>query len=505
MNKVILIIFIFPSLLLGQQGKVDSLINLLKKDREDTCKVIHLNILGREICSVNPDTSIILSQKALSLAEKLRWKNGIASSFGNLGIYYRKKAEFQVSIDYYLKALKIDEELKNLKGIAARLGNIGVVYSELGDYPKSLDHFLKALKISEKLGNNSGIAMWLGQIGLVYSAQSNYNKALNYFLKALKIDEGLSNKTGIARHLGNIAVIYSNQNEFSKALEINLRALKINEELGDENNITGVLINIGLIYRKQGDSAFAKGNVSFAKIKKYPKALKYYLKGLKMDEAAGYKTGIITDLDDIGLLYAKTGKFNEAYICVNKALSLSKSIGAKLSEQSAYESLSNIYEYSDIILPDSVGGKMLNKEEMRLKAFYYFKKYLSLRDTIFSEENKKQLIQKEMNFDFEKKEAVTKASHDAEKKQQKIVIWSVAGGLLLVIIFAGFIFNSLHITKKQKLLIEIKNKETEEQKTIIEEKQKEIIDSITYAKRIQTALITSEKYIDRNLERLTKK
>jgi len=41
------------------------------------------------------------------------------------------------------------------------------------------------------------------------------------------------------------------------------------------------------------------------------------------------------------------------------------------------------------------------------------------------------------------------------------------------------------------------------QKTIIEEKQKEIPDSIHLAKRIQTTLITSEKYIERNLNKLT--
>jgi hypothetical protein len=36
----------------------------------------------------------------------------------------------------------------------------------------------------------------------------------------------------------------------------------------------------------------------------------------------------------------------------------------------------------------------------------------------------------------------------------------------------------------------------------VEEKQKEILDSIHYAKRIQKALIPSDKYIDKNLNRL---
>ena len=94
---------------------------------------------------------------------------------------------------------------------------------------------------------------------------------------------------------------------------------------------------------------------------------------------------------------------------------------------------------------------------------------------------------------------------DEKNRKQKIVIWSVAIGLLLVLVFAAFVFKSLNTTRKQKQLIEIKNKETEEQKKVIEEKQKEIIDSITYARRIQRALITNEKYIEKSLNKLKSK
>ena len=121
-----------------------------------------------------------------------------------------------------------------------------------------------------------------------------------------------------------------------------------------------------------------------------------------------------------------------------------------------------------------------------------------------------------MQYTYEKQEEVAKAEHkkELEKQQavaeeknrrQNIVICSVAIGLLLVIIFAGYVFKTLSITRKQKLLIENKNKETEHQKKEIEEKQKEILDSIHYAKRIQTALIPSEKYIDKSLNKLQKK
>lgn len=56
---------------------------------------------------------------------------------------------------------------------------------------------------------------------------------------------------------------------------------------------------------------------------------------------------------------------------------------------------------------------------------------------------------------------------------------------------------------EDKLKVSIE--EIEEQHKILEEKQKEIIDSITYARRIQSSLLPTERYIDNNLKRLSKK
>jgi serine phosphatase RsbU (regulator of sigma subunit) len=127
-----------------------------------------------------------------------------------------------------------------------------------------------------------------------------------------------------------------------------------------------------------------------------------------------------------------------------------------------------------------------------------------------------------MTFDFEKKEAIAAAEHKKElenqgamaeekSRKQKLVIAFVAAGLLLVLVFALYIFRSLRITHKQKNIIEEQKniveqqkKVVEHQKHLVEEHQKNIIDSITYAKRIQGALLPTENYIEKTLRRLKK-
>lgn len=83
----------------------------------------------------------------------------------------------------------------------------------------------------------------------------------------------------------------------------------------------------------------------------------------------------------------------------------------------------------------------------------------------------------------------------AEVSRQRIVIWSVVCGLLLVALLAGFVFRSLYVTRKQKQIIEAQKEEVERSKIVIEEKNKDITDSINYARRIQRAMLPHRRDI----------
>ena len=149
------------------------------------------------------------------------------------------------------------------------------------------------------------------------------------------------------------------------------------------------------------------------------------------------------------------------------------------------------------------------------KALEHYEYYIKFQDSIFKTDNQKQIIRKEMDYEFEKKEAIENVEHKKEiesqnaiaeekSRKQKTILNFVIFGLLLVIIFAGIIFKSLKIVKKQKAVIKIQRNSMEEQKIIVEEKQKDILDSIHYAKRIQQSLMPTEKYINNTIKRLLK-
>ncbi len=104
-----------------------------------------------------------------------------------------------------------------------------------------------------------------------------------------------------------------------------------------------------------------------------------------------------------------------------------------------------------------------------------------------------------MQLDYANKE---KALKETEIKQQKIYFYFMAAGLLLVGIFAFFIFRSFQQKKKANMLLEKQSKEITLQKHEIETKSKlielknmETEQSILYAKRIQHAILPPKEEI----------
>ena len=467
----------------SQSKKTDSLLSVIKTAKEDTNKVKTLNLLGRE-CEVGggDEKGINYAAEAKKLSERLNYRSGLASAENLLGNLNRGLGNYAGALEHLSAALKIREEQADKKGISTSLGNLGLVYMNQGNYPKALEFYLKALKIDEEIGNKSGVSRHYGNMGTVYAYQTDYKKSLDAYLKALQIDENLKDKQGVARHLSNIGIVYDELKDYKKSLEYYFRAIKLNEELGNKKGIARTLGNIGNVY-----------NIT----QNYPKTLEYYLKALKLRYELGSKILIANSLGNIGVLYSKSpilppppGETKRGYALaedyIKKALVICDSIGALNSIMDFELGLSDLYA-------------LTGKHQL---ALLHYKKYITAKDSLTNEENTKQTVRLEMNYEFDKKEAAEKLNQEkkeavaaAESKKQKIIIYSVCGILLLVFAFAVFAYRSY--LQKQKANLEITK-----QKELIEEKQKEILDSIYYARRIQRCLITSEKYIVKHLERM---
>ena len=458
------------------QDKADSLLLLLKKDKEDTIKVNHLNDLAMIRCYSDPDTSVILANNALAIAGRINSKRHIADSYQQIAIANYMKGDYGASLENNFKTLKIRQETKDKGGIAEVYNNIGNVYSDQGNYPEALKNYYASLKIREAIGNKKDIAISYNNIGIIYDSQKNYPEALKNYFAALKLFEEIGAKMGIAHSYNNIGIIYKEQGNYPEALKNYNASLKIRVEIADKSGISYSYNNIGSVNIEQGN---------------YSEALKNYFASLKIREEIGDKAGIAGSYNNIGDVYSRLKKYKEAEEYLIKSKKLSEEIGYKENLSNTYNALTEL---------DSSKGDFRG-------AFENHKLYILYRDSMDNEEARKKTIQTQMTYEFDKKQETAKSEQDkkdviaeAEKRRQRIITYAVGAGLVLVLLLALFIFRGYRVKQKANVELAEKNSLIEKAKSIIEEKNKDITDSINYAQRIQRAFLASEAILKNNLE-----
>lgn len=446
--SLLLLSFLMASgatLVFAQNPVIDSLKTVLSIERSDTTRVNLLNIISRDLMNIGDyEPSMEYATQAETLARKVGFKKGIASSYSNIGSIQYNKGEYDKAIEFYLKSLKIWEELnakypnlENKKGMASCWNNIGNIYYRKGDYDKTLIYYLRSLKIREEI--------------------SMVNK------------NDLGNKKGMAATYGNVGMIHSDKGDYNKGLEFFLKSIKIKDEIGDKHGMAASLNNIGTIHRNKGE---------------YDKALEYYLKSLKIREEADDKYGMAASWNNIGYISKKQNKNLKSRESYQKSLAIAKEIGAKPEIMDAYLGLTEA---------DSALGNFKS-------AFENHKLFMAYKDSVHNAESEKKMLQTEMQHEYEKKEAVAKAEQEKkdaiaaeELEKQKMQRNGFVGGFALMMVLAGVSYRSFRNKRKANEIIS-------HQKHLVEEKQKEILDSINYAKRIQDAILPSRYSLTENLK-----
>jgi hypothetical protein len=232
----------------------------------------------------------------------------------------------------------------------------------------------------------------------------------------------------------------------------------------------------------------------------HEKAFQYYQLAIREAQASGDRLGEASSINNLAIYYYVRQKMDSAEFLGNKALLMAKHVGSAEITKRAAEILYRIYR---------------DKKDFR-QSLEMYDLFISVRDSINNENTRKASLRSQLKYEYEKKATADSVSYlketevrnakiaqqTAEIKARRNQQIALFGGLGLVVVFAGFIFNRFKVAQKQKTIIESQKKEVESQKSLVEEKQKEILDSIHYARRIQNALITNEKYIERSLKNL---
>jgi len=425
-----------------EQAKLELLNEKLKTAVEDTNKVTLLNLMSFQYNSIDPELGIKYGKQSLELAEKLNWQTGIAKSYNSIGGNLYALGNFEEALNYFKKALKLNEERKDKQGIAKNLSNIGNIYYNLSNYSIALNYYQKALKIDIEIGEKEGEADNNGNIGNIYSDLTNYKSALKYYSKALKIHEQINNRRGIATILGNMGTAYLDSKQYDKALTNFSKALELWELFGNKFGIATNLGNIANTYNYLSD---------------YQLAITNYEKALAINEEIGNKFGSAAIMGNMGGLYYNLTrdtvisklKEKNSTILLDKEYNIERSI--KYSEKAtelaeligSKDMLREFYGYLEKAYALKGDFKM---------AHTFQKKWIELRDSIFSVQKTKEIAKLEATKQGElnEKEIKLRDLELSRKSNEQYVLILGFGGAAIMLLLVFF-----ERRKSEKLLLNI--------------------------------------------------
>jgi len=409
---------------------VDSLSKVIQTIPSDTNKVKTLIQLGRELRLTDAEKALDYAGQALEISNKLNYKKGSAGAYTIIGSTHYNHGEQTKALENHINALKIREEIKDSAGIAASLNSIGVVFFEL----------------------------------------KQHEQAIKYYERALVIRSSINDKRGTADVYNNIANIYyhiQGQENFKKALDYQNKSLQLQREIGNRLGEASALSNIGNVYVALGD---------------YDKSADYQEQALKIQRSIQDYRGMTITLNNLGYLYDTLGSYSRAISYLLEGIEIGRTYGYRTTMLESYEYLRNSY------------AKMNDYG----KAYHAFIKLAQLKDSIMSSENQKAIHEIHTQYETEKKDKAIlllskdKTIQEESLNKQRIIIYSVCGGLILVIALAFFIYRGYKLKQAA-------NSKLESAYRTVEEKNKDITDSINYARRIQSAILPSVETIKQSL------
>jgi len=225
-----------------QVNKIDSLQNLIRSDKEDTIKAIHLNKLCNKFSVAgNYAQGIEAGKEALELSGKLGFEKGMADAFNNIAVIYNEQADYEKALQSQQRSLEIRERLGDKKGVIFSTANIGNILYEQGKVKESKQFHLTALDLAIRAGIKGSVSDAYKALSQCDSALGDYKGAYQY-LKLFKLyHDSLFNEEG-AKESAQLNARYESEKKDTEILLLNKEKEKQFEIMEAERRKKAVII-----------------------------------------------------------------------------------------------------------------------------------------------------------------------------------------------------------------------------------------------------------------------
>jgi diguanylate cyclase (GGDEF)-like protein len=306
----------------------------------------------------NPKEARTLADQAKALSEASEYSLGLGRSFTVSSFLHYRAGRFAEGLEEALVALEPLELAQDSAWLSRLYNNLGLLHDGLGDRTQAMSWLLKQLELSQRLGDEQQEATALHDLGFL---AINSEQGRNYFYKARELFYKVGDGWGVALSCMNMAEICTNHGDFEGALRLVYEAVSIDNHEGEAVEKAYISQSLGSIHAAQG---------------KFEEALIHYHEALTFTQDNSGDLNLVPNIHlDIGKIYQKMGRFEEARSSLEKGLHLAEAMDFRVVIYKAHESLSLYY-------------KELGEFE---KAFKHFERFHALKEAIFNADNEQKM------------------------------------------------------------------------------------------------------------------
>ncbi|MEO5592294.1 MAG: HAMP domain-containing sensor histidine kinase [Chitinophagaceae bacterium] len=420
-------------------AQLDSMLKVLAGEKDDSNKVKTLSRISQYYYTIDPLKSFPYANQALALAEKIKWKKGIANLNNNLGLYIGDTGNNVLARKHFEVSYKLNLELDAKNNQVNNLNNIGRSYMVESEYTKAADNFFKALPIAEALKDPDLIALVAGNLVNCFVTQEDFAKGKIYADIEMENGRLVNNTRRITHALMSLGTISTSLKDTVAGIDYTEKALKMAEETNNKVDETNALINLS--------------NYHFPD---YKKQIELMLQVNKiMDEINPTSETSLVNNADLGETYIHAAEHSQgaekaAYMQKAEACLLRAKLLAERTNSPGYlANISRIFVH-------------LEEEKGNYKeALNYFKKLTVTNDSLFSQEKKNEIAGLEGKHNIAVKDneiALSKLTLANQRKTQ----WGLIAGLALLVIIGGLLFWQSRSRKKTNTTLMVLNNQLDE-------------------------------------------
>ena len=264
---VLLLLMLPLPLVLGQTHlPTDSLKRMLSQTRQDTSRVLLLAQIAGRYRFFSPDSSMVLVQQAMRLADRLNFPKGKAQCLFIYGDNLRFRGEFPQALKAQLEALQISKDIQYLEGEEICIGTIGLIYLDLDQYQQALHYLVQATKINQSRSDKYLGSRWLSGLGQAYERMNRLDSALVLQQQAYSFVRLFPSGLGTTNILNRLGVVHWRLGHVEQALRYYQDAIKTAYVTKDIVNASRAQYRIAELYHSvnQADSSLYYARLAFA-------------------------------------------------------------------------------------------------------------------------------------------------------------------------------------------------------------------------------------------------